>query len=167
MVKPFSIFPLPKAQRFPTPPPTPCLSTRHIPTSPPPSPFPLLGLLLSLYLTKDHSSNWCPSRPSSAAFLAGTMYTPWLMVQSLRVLGCLKSFFFPWGCKPLQLLQTTLQILHWRPQAQSNSWLLVSASVFVGLWQVPSGGSHGMLLLVHASCHSVGVWWLFIGWIPR
>ena len=72
--------------------------------------------------------------------------------------GYPKSLFFPWGYKPLQLLWTTLQILHWGPHAQSNSWLLVSASVFVGLWQGPSGDSYGMLLLVHASCHSVGVW---------
>jgi hypothetical protein len=50
--------------------------------------------------------------------------------------------FFLWGCKSLQLLQSFLQFLHWRPHVQSNGWLQASASVFVSLWHGLSGDSH-------------------------
>jgi len=48
--------------------------------------------------------------------------------------GWLILLFFLWGCKPLQLLQSFLQLFHWWPHAQSNDWLWVLASVFVWLW---------------------------------
>jgi hypothetical protein len=44
---------------------------------------PTLGHLSSLHRTKDLSSHWCLTRPSSATYAAGAMYTPWLML-----LGC-------------------------------------------------------------------------------
>jgi hypothetical protein len=41
--------------------------------------------------------------------------------------GWLILLFFLWGCKPLQLLQSFLSLLHWWPHwghhAQSNAWL--------------------------------------------
>jgi hypothetical protein len=37
--------------------------------------------------------------------------------------GWLILLFFLWGCKPLQLLQFFLWLLHWGPCAQSNGWL--------------------------------------------
>ena len=61
------------------------------------------------------------------------------------------SLFFPWGYKPLQLLQSALQLLHWGTHAQSNGWLLASASICVRLWQRPSRDHHNRLLSVHTS----------------
>jgi hypothetical protein len=36
--------------------------------------------------------------------------------------------FVPWGCKPLQLLQSFHPLLHWGSRAQSNVWLQASIS---------------------------------------
>jgi hypothetical protein len=52
----------------------------------------------------------------------------------------------PRGCKPPQLLQSLLQLLH---QSQSDDWLQASTSVFVRLWQSLSG--KGLIRLPSAS----------------
>jgi hypothetical protein len=61
--------------------------------------------------------------------------------------------FFLWGSKPLQLLQSFFQLLHWGPLAQSNGWLRASISVFVWLWQTLSGDSYIRLLSASTSWH--------------
>jgi hypothetical protein len=38
-----------------------------------------LGHLANLQRTRDLSSCWCLTRPSSATYVARAMYTPWLM----------------------------------------------------------------------------------------
>jgi len=47
--------------------------------------------------------------------------------------GCFLVLFL-WDCKPLQLPQSFLLLLHWGPCSQLNGWLQVSASVFVMLF---------------------------------
>ena len=141
-------------QKPPTTPPTPCFHIyAPLPnTLPPPSlTFLLLGPLLCLFLTKDHSYHWCPRRPPSATVFARTVCSPSLMDKALWVLElqCGRSHCSAHGAiNTFLLLQTILQHLHWEPHAQSNSWFLDSASVFVRFWQGPSGDNHGMLLLV-------------------
>jgi hypothetical protein len=59
----------------------------------------------------------------------------------------------PWVCKPPQILQSLLQLLHQGPHIQSNGWLQAYASVFVRLWQRLSGDSHIRLLSASTFCH--------------
>jgi hypothetical protein len=54
-----------------------CFSTH--PLSPPCPQFPTLGHLLSLHRTKDLSSHWCITRPSSATYASGAKCTSFLM----------------------------------------------------------------------------------------
>jgi hypothetical protein len=67
--------------------------------------------------------------------------------------GLLTLLLTPMGCKPSQLLQTLLKLLHWVPCAQSNGWLLASDSVFFMLWQSLSADNHIRLLLASSSWH--------------
>jgi hypothetical protein len=62
-------------------------------------------------------------------------------------------FFFQWGGKPLQLLQSFPKLLHWGPRAKPNGWLQASASVFVRLWKNLSGDSYIRLLSACTSWH--------------
>jgi hypothetical protein len=48
---------------------------------------PTLGHLSNLHRTKDLSSHWCMTRPSSATYAAGAICTPLLMTWSLGVGG--------------------------------------------------------------------------------
>jgi hypothetical protein len=56
----------------------------------------------------------------------GWWFSPWELWGS----GWLILLFFLWGCKPLQLRQSFLWLLHWGPHAQSNGWLRASTLVF-------------------------------------
>ena len=67
--------------------------------------------------------------------------------------GQLTLLLPPWVCKPPQLLQSLLQLLHRGPHTQSNGWLRASASVFVRLWQSLSGDSHIRLPSASSSQH--------------
>jgi hypothetical protein len=58
------------------------------------------------------------------------VYTLWLVVQSPGALGVwpVDTLLTSWGCKPLQLLQSLLQLLHQGPHTQSNGWLRASGT---------------------------------------
>jgi hypothetical protein len=58
-----------------------------------------------------------------------------------------------WACKPPQLLQSLLQLLHQQLCTQSHGWLWASSSVFVKRWQSLSGDNHIRLLSVGTSLH--------------
>ena len=70
--------------------------------------------------------------------LFGWWSSPWMLQGS----GRLTLLFPTWGCKPPQLLQSLLQLLHQGPHIQSNGWQQASTSVFVRFWQSLSGDSH-------------------------
>jgi hypothetical protein len=58
-------------------------------------------------------------------------------------------FFFLWGCKPFQLLQSFLSpFLHWLPHAQSTGWLQASTSILVRLWKNLVGDSYIRILSI-------------------
>jgi hypothetical protein len=61
--------------------------------------------------------------------------------------------FFLWGYKPLQLLQSFLQNLHWGSHAMSNGWLQASASVYVRIWQSLPGDNYIRFLSACTSWH--------------
>jgi hypothetical protein len=114
--------------------------------------------------TKGRSFHWYPTRPSSATHVAGAMQE----LGGGGPSGWLILLLPTWGCKPPQLLQSLLQLLHWGPCAQSDGWLQASASVFVRLWQSLSGDSHIRLSSVLPGIHnSPWVWWLYTAWMPR
>jgi hypothetical protein len=127
----------------------PCLY-EGAPTCPPNPVFlpwhsPIPGAL-NILRPKGCSSHWCPTRPSSVTYVVRamglSMCTLWLVVQPMEALGesgMLTLLLSPWGCKPSQLLQSLLKLLHREPHTQSNGWLRASASVFVRLWQSLSG----------------------------
>jgi hypothetical protein len=91
--------------------------------------------------TKGHSSHLCPTRPSSATYRAGAMdpslWTLWLEVQFPETQGpggsgwltLLTLLLPPQDCKPPQLLQSLLQLLHPGPCTQSDGWLRACTSV--------------------------------------
>ena len=114
-----------------------------------------LGYLLSLHRNKDLSWQRYLTRPYYGTYPAGAMYS---IVGGL-VPGCsgcsgwMILLLFLWDCKPPQLLQSFLYLLHWESCAQSNSWLWASASVFVKLWQDLSGESCIRLLSASTSWH--------------
>ena len=60
---------------------------------------------------------------------------PWSSLREGGGIGLLTLLFHPWGCKYSQILKFLLQLLHWDPLAQTNSWLQASTSVFARLWQ--------------------------------
>ena len=117
----------------------------HLPTHShlPALAFPYIGSSNTLRL-KGFSSHRCPIRSSSATFAASAM-GPFVCIvgwwSSCRELP-------PRGCKPPQLLQSLLQLLH---QSQSDDWLQASTSVFVRLWQSFSGDSYIRLLSAYTS----------------
>ena len=53
----------------------------------------------------------------------------WFSSQEHQGCGLLTLLPPSWGCKTPQLFQSLLQILRWRPSAQSNDWLQASASL--------------------------------------
>ena len=73
--------------------------------------------------------------------------------------------FFLWWCKPLQFLQSLLLLLHLGLYAQSNCWLLASASVFVKLWQSLSGDSYTMLLPAYTEIFNNAIQWVIKSFI--
>jgi hypothetical protein len=84
--------------------------------------------------------HWCPTRISSATYAAGTMGSSVCTLvggpvpKELQEVWPIDTVAHPWGCKPPQLLQSLLQLIHQGPQAQSNGWQRASTSVFVRLW---------------------------------
>jgi hypothetical protein len=74
-----------------------------------------------------------------------------LVPESSGESGWLIMFFFLWGCKHLQLLQSFPLLLHCGLLAQSNGWLQASTSVLVRFWHSLSGNSHTRLLSASAS----------------
>ena len=134
MVSPFQS-PL---QKPPIPSSLPCLyevapSPTH--SHPPTLAFFYTGALNTLR-PEGLSSHWCPTRPSSALYVAGalshSMRILWLVVQSPEALvrgwgwsGLLTLLLPSWGCKPSQHLQSFLHLLH---QESPNlvQWLAVS-----------------------------------------
>jgi hypothetical protein len=119
--------------------PPPCLQEGAPPPThfcPPALVFPYTGAANTVR-PKGFSSHLCPS---SATYVASTigrsMYSLWLVVQSLGVPGVLAC----WHCcslhgdaLPPQLFQSLLQFLHQGPPtpppAQSNCWLRASTSL--------------------------------------
>jgi hypothetical protein len=133
--------------------------------SPPICPLPPSHLGIPAHWGIEHSQNqWplLPLIPKKAIF-----YYIWGWSHgSLHLNSLLSGFvsgspggfgwlvlFFLWGCKPLQLLQSFLLLFHWGPQAQSNSWLQVTASVLVRLWKSLSGENYIRVLSASTSCH--------------
>ena len=64
----------------------------------------------------------------------------WFSAWELWELWLVDIVVLPMGCKPLQLLQSFLQLLHWGACAQSNGWLWGYGSVFVMPWQGSRSG---------------------------
>jgi hypothetical protein len=63
-----------------------------------------------------------------------------LVLGSSEVSGRLVLLFFLWGCKPLQLHQSSPKLLHWSPHTQSKGWQQASISVLAlrrQLYQAP------------------------------
>ena len=99
-------------------PPSPCFcegvpppTHSHLPTFDSPT----LGHLLSFHRTKDLSSHWCMTRPSSATYAAGATCTPLfdgLVPGSSWGTGWSILLFFLWGCNSLQLLRSYLILKH-------------------------------------------------------
>jgi hypothetical protein len=58
------------------------------------------------------SHGWLHVYSLAGGLVPGKFWSGWVIL-----------LFFLWGCKPLQLLQTFLKLLHWRPHAQSSGWL--------------------------------------------
>jgi hypothetical protein len=77
-----SWFPPSWKPHIPSPPPASMRVFLHSPTHShlPTLNLPTLGHLSCLHRTKDLSSHWCMTRPSSATYAAGAMCTPWLVV---------------------------------------------------------------------------------------
>ena len=78
--------------------------------------------------TKGLSSHLCPTKPSSALYVAGAMGPSIYSLVGGLVPGSSRStgqfmFFLLWGCKPLQLLGSFLQLLHSGACAQFHEWL--------------------------------------------
>jgi hypothetical protein len=107
------IFPIPLASMRVLPPPTHSHLTTLV------SPY---SGASSLHRTNGLPSHWCPTRLSSATSAARAMGTlnvysligglvPWSSEGS----GWFVLLFFLCGCIPLQLLQSSLQLLHWGP----------------------------------------------------
>jgi hypothetical protein len=121
-------------------PPSPCLyeGAPHLPTH---SHLPALAVpyngASNTLRPKGRSSHWCPTRPSSATYVAEAMSpfmcTLWLVVLSLGAPGGLAS----WHCCCPMELQTPSA-----PSVPSNGWLWASAFVFARLWQSLPGDSH-------------------------
>ena len=78
----------------------------------------------------------------------------WLIMFFLWESGLLTLLLPPWICNYPQFLHFLLQLLHWVPHAQSNSWLQASTSIFVRLRQSLSGGSYIKLPSASTSVHS-------------
>jgi hypothetical protein len=74
-----------------------------------------------------------------------------------------------WGCKPLQLLQYLLQVLHRRPCLSPMVGCKHLPLYLLGFGSVSqetaiSGSCQQTLSSIH---NSFQVWWLYMGWIPR
>jgi hypothetical protein len=150
-----TLLPLPPRECSPTHPPT------HPPTHSSPSTlaFPYTGPL-SLHRTKGYPFHWCLIKPSSVTYAAGamgpSMCTPWFggsVPGSSGDSGWLMLSFFLWGCKPLQLLQSFPQILHWGPCDQSDVRLQASTSAYKRLWHSLSGDIYIRFLPASISQH--------------
>ena len=82
----------------------------------------------------------------------------------------------PWDCKPPQLLQSLLQLLHWGPQS-SVHWLAASFCLCMSnsgkasqetARPSPETAISGFYQQALPSIHnSVRVWSLYMGWDPR
>jgi hypothetical protein len=77
---------------------------------------------------KGCSSHWYPERPSSATICSlsqGSLHVyslvPGPVPRSSKESGQLTLLLPPWECKPPQLLQSLLQLLHWGPWAQFDA----------------------------------------------
>jgi hypothetical protein len=81
MLSPFPVSPIRETHYPILLPPASMRVYLHLPTHShlPTLDSPTLGHLSSLHRTKDLSSHWCMTRPSSATCAAGAMCTPWLM----------------------------------------------------------------------------------------
>jgi hypothetical protein len=132
---------------LPTHSPTPALAFPHTRASNP-------------HRTKGYFSHWCPNkairyhihgRSRGSLHVYSLVGSP--VPGGLCGSGPLTLLLCPLGCKPPQLLQSLLQLLHPGPCAQSNGWLWASTSVFVRLWQSISGNSCIMLLSASTSWH--------------
>jgi hypothetical protein len=148
MFSPFQVSP----SETPYPIPSPPASMRVLPPPPPLwgcSPpnshtpalaFPYTGASKTL-MPKGLSSQWCPTRPSSAAYVASAMGPSmcilWLTVQSPGALEgltgwhCCTPLHPPHGsANPLKLLQSLLQTLHWG-SLSSDQWLATSIRLWI------------------------------------
>jgi hypothetical protein len=111
------------------PPPTSMRVLTHPPTYSclPTLAFPYTGVS-NTFRPKGCSSHWHPTRPSFATYadraMGPSIFSLWLVVQSLGAQGDLAGWHCcspPWYCKPPQLLQSLLQLLHRGPHLQSNN----------------------------------------------
>ena len=82
--------------------------------TPTPPPRPILGHLLSLHRTKDLSSHYCLTRPSSATYAPRAMGSSMCTLVGVLVprnsgdTGLFILLFLLWGCKRIQLLGSFL-----------------------------------------------------------
>jgi hypothetical protein len=165
-------YPPPASMRvFPIHPPT--HSPTHTPS--PLSNFPTLGIkpslqdqgpLLPLMLNKAilcYICSWYHGSLHFYSLVGGLVSSLW------KLWGV--WLFFLLTCKPLQLLQSFLLLLHWGPLVQStvgceNPSLYLSDSGRASQETVLSGYCQHALLGLGV-CISVWVWWLYTGWSPR
>jgi hypothetical protein len=165
---PFSRLP-PPAAPIRTPPPPASMRVCHDPLTHPASDT-SIPLHWGIEPSQDQGSLF-PSMPYKAilcyiyGWRHGSLYVYSLAgVLASRISGWLILFFFLWGCKPLQLLQS-FPISPISPMVGCKFLPLYSSGSGRASWETAtSGSSQHALLGIHSS---VWVWWLYMGWIPR